>query len=534
VRTTEAGRPDVVLAGPVSVVGGGDHPHAFDRLRTDLDSVEWVDPEHARLAPQRGVIRLREDQELPEGGYRIDISAGDDGAVVSVVGGPFSGVIQGVEALLCAADERTGAVTLPGGRIEVVPALAYRSFWTWDHSTHWDIESVGLQETGAFNPYMKQPEEFVAGYERMIDFMSRHGVGGVVIYGLLRDAHGGVEAANRICRYARDRGVRVLAGFAVNSYGGIYYEGQHQFNLPTWLRKHPELAVDTTSLPGFQIDDYGFLSFPHGEYTMASRSDRPEMERWHLDGLEWLLDTVDVGGVNFEFGDYAGNDAMADMRRLLPDLVDTARSQRDDLWLIAELGWDFVAEPDAAQRVAGLPGGCAYQFTYNRSYWQSLRSGLSRDAIDRLPTTTNLIRPHAGSQWNRQRYAYMAPEFAELAHLGVRTGFAGASIFGEVSDYSVPNELNYLAFARFSVEEALTWEDFLREEVQPRLGGEEATLRFLSVLERLDADDLDAAGLLRARDEVRLTAASLTDPERRRWSWLEERVSRRIYARLSR
>ena len=533
-RTTEAGRPEVALVGPVSVVGGGDHPHAFSRLRSGLGSIEWVDPQDAPHATTRGAVRLWQDPDLPEGGYRIDIGATDDGTVVSVAGGPVSGVIQGVEALLRAAEEGAETVTLPDGRIEVVPALAYRSFWTWDHSTHWDIESAGLQETGAFNPYMKQPEAFVSDYERMIDFMSRHGVGGVAIYGLLRDSHGGVEAANRICRYARDRGVRVLAGFAVNSYGGVYYEGQHQFNLATWLRQHPELAADTTSLPGFQIDDYGFLGFPQGEYTMASRSDRPEMERWHLDGLEWLLDTVDVDGVNFEFGDYAGNDAMDDMRRLLPGLVDAARGQRDDLWLIAELGWDFLGKPEAAQQVTNLPGDCAYQFTYNRSYWPSLRSGLKREAIDRLPTTTNLVRPHAGSQWNRQRYAYMAPEYAELARLAVRTGLDGATIFGEVSDYSVANELSYLAFARFSVEAALTWEDFLREEVQPRLGGEEAARRFTTLLERLDADDLEGADLLSARDEVRAVAASLTDPERRRWSWLEERISRRIHARLSR
>lgn len=527
-------RPEVTLVGPVSVVGGVDHPHAASRLRSGIDSIDWVDAKVAPDAVTHGTVRLWEDRDLPEGGYRIDVGAGDGGADISVAGGPFSGVIQGVEELLRATEAGTDSVVLPAGRFERTPALAYRSFWTWDHSTHWDVDSFGQQETGAFNPYGKQPDAFISDYQRLIDFMSRHGIGGVAIYGLLRDSHGGAEAADRICRYARERGVRVLAGFAVNSYGGIYYEGQHEFNLATWLRRHPELAVDTSSLPGFQIDDYGYLGFPHGDYTLASRSDKPEMERWHLDGLEWLLDTVAVDGVNFEFGDYAGNDAVSDMRRLLPGLIERARGKRDDLWLIAELGWDFLGEPDAPSRVDGLPDGCAYQFTYNRSYWPSLRSRLTRDAIENLPTTTNLIRPHAGSQWNRQRHAYMAPDYMELARLAGRTGLDGATIFGEVSDYSVANELSYLAFARFSSDVDLAWEEFMVAEVEPRLGGTEAADRFISLLKHFDADALDAVALQAARDEVRTTATALPDPERRRWAWLEERLSRRIHSRLSR
>jgi hypothetical protein len=499
-----------------------------------MGPIAWVEPQHARQGTSGGTIRLSGDSTLSEGSYRIEVTSGTAGVGISVAGGPFSGVIRGVEALLREAEVGKDAVTLPAGSIEVTPALTYRSFWTWDHSTHWDVDSFGHQETGAFNPYGKQPEAFVSDYQRMVDFMSRHGIGAVTIYGLLRDGHGGIEAANRVCRYARERGVRVLAGLAVNSYGGIYYEGQHEFNLATRLRQHPELAVDTSSLPGFQIGDYGYLGFPHGDYTLAARSDRPEMERWHLDGLAWLLDTVDVDGVNFEFGDYAGNDALDDMRRLLPALIEQARSKRDDLWLITELGWDFLGEPDAAQRVSALPEGCAYQFTYNRSYWPSLRSSLTLEAVDRLPTATNLIRPHAGSQWNRQRYAYMAPHYGELARLAKRTGLDGATIFGEVSDYSPPNELNYLAFARFSIEEGLTWDDFLSEDVEPRLGGADAAQRFISLLEGLDADELDAGALLSARDEVRTAAALLADPARRRWAWLEERLSRRIHARLGR
>ena len=118
---------------------------------------------------------LADDASMVEGAYRIDVGP----QRITISGGPFSGVIQGTEALLRLGKVGCGALSVPAGRFERAPALAHRVFWTWDHSTHWDVDTVGLQETGAFNPYGKQPDEFVSDYQRMIDFMSRHGVGGV-------------------------------------------------------------------------------------------------------------------------------------------------------------------------------------------------------------------------------------------------------------------------------------------------------------------------------------------------------------------
>lgn len=530
-RTDATDVATVDLVGPVSLDGADGHGYAASRLREELVDLDWTAVPISMGHSVSDQIQLRTDPDMPEGAYDVNVARRNGRAAIEVIGGPVSGVIQGVEALLRSRPD-TRQATIPIGVSERSPALALRVLWTWDHSTHWDVDTVGLQETGAFNPYMKQPEEFVSDYRRVIDFMSRLGLGGLVIYGLLRDSHGGVDAANELCRYARERGVRILAGVAINSYGGIYYEGQHAFNLATWLRRHPELAEDTATLPGFQIGDYGYLPFPRGEYTMASRSDSAAMERWHLDGIDWLLDNVEVDGINFEFGDYAGNDALADMRRLLPGLIAHARAHRDHLWLIAELEWDSIVEDATAEHVRGLPEGCAYQFTYNKSYWPRLRSKLDRATVSRLPLKLSMVRPHSGSQWNRQRYAHMAPDFAEMAQIAIAAGLAGASVFGEVSDYSPPNELSLLAFARFARERGLTWDAFFLEEVQPRLGGSDVADRYIALLNRLDANDLDDSDLLAARDEVRAVAVSLVDPARRRWGWLEERLSRRIHSRI--
>lgn len=514
------------LRGRVTVgVAQGDH--VINRLCDAHPDVDWVPADPGASAD----VAVAADLALSESAYRIGVT--DDGRV-SIRGGARAGIVQGMEAMVRMVAPGAGGLEMPIGEIEHRPALAHRLFWVWDHSTHWDVDSIGQQETGAFNPYNKQPDVFIADFERMIDHLSRLGIGGVIVYGLLRDSHGGVEAANHICRYARDRGVRVIAGIAINAYGGIYYEGDHPFNLATWLRSHPELSVDTSRLPGFSIDGYGYLAFPQGDYTKAARSDSAAGERWHLEGIDWLLDTVKIDGINIEFGDYAGNDANADLHRLLPGLVDRALARRPDLLVVADVGWDHLVEPTTPASLGGLPGRCAYQFTYNHGYWPRIRDGLTPGTVERLPTRTNLIRPHAGSQWNRQRYADMSRHYADLARCAVRSGLSGVTIFGEVSPYSVPNEINYLAFARFTDDQDLTWEVFLAQEVFPRLGGADAARRFLTIVAHVDADDLDLTGLVRAREETRSHAAGLPDPQRRRWGWLEERLSRRIHSQSGR
>ena len=73
-----------------------------------------------------------------------------------------------------------------------------------------------------------------------MDYCAKNGVCGFIVWGFLRDCHGGVKAATELCAYAADRGVAVLPGVGLCSYGGYYFEGNHPFNLDTYLRRHPE------------------------------------------------------------------------------------------------------------------------------------------------------------------------------------------------------------------------------------------------------------------------------------------------------
>ena len=48
----------------------------------------------------------------------------------------------------------------------------------------------------------------------------------------------------------------------------------------------------------------------------------------------------------------------------------------------------------------------------------------------------------------------------------------GLTVHGEASAFHAATELSSFAFARFTYDPSLTWDQFVREEIAPRLGGE--------------------------------------------------------------
>jgi hypothetical protein len=134
-----------------------------------------------------------------------------------------------------------------------------------------------------------------------------------------------------------------------------------------------------------------------------------------------------------------------------------------------------------------------------------------------------------GSQWNHERYELVASRFAEMMQLAARSGLQGATIFGEVSSFSVVNEINYLAFARFGYTQGLTWESFVNQDLAPLLGGQEAARRYLE----LAAADGNETDLRRAREEARDIGREIGGEARTRWDWLANRLSRKLFSAAS-
>jgi hypothetical protein len=97
-----------------------------------------------------------------------------------------------------------------------------RMFWTWDHSTEWALNRPGAQTWGALNPYHRDRTAFEADYSKLIKWCGDHHVDAVVIWGLLRDVHGGTDSAKKLCELAARHNVRVLSGIGLCAYGGAY------------------------------------------------------------------------------------------------------------------------------------------------------------------------------------------------------------------------------------------------------------------------------------------------------------------------
>ncbi|MFQ5624023.1 MAG: hypothetical protein ACE5FS_11570 [Paracoccaceae bacterium] len=540
------------MRGPVAVSGGERFPHALRRLAESFPAAEWR-PGSADGVP---LLTLGEDPGLAEGAFSIAGRTAGGAPVIDIAGGPFSGVIYGVEELIARADGDT--VVFGDAPVTGTPGLAYRTFWTWDHSTNWELSQIGHQEIGVFNPYGKPPSGFLADYRRVVDYCSRNRIAAVVIYGFLRDSHGGIKAAQELCRYAGERGVRILPGIAIGAYGGVYWEGEHEYNLATWLRANPQFAASMEKGVGFQLEDLDFpLNFPRSDYTVSACPSAPETMDWMTEAVSWLAETFAIGGINIESGDYgvcgcercqkrradreaaarrAGTTAEswshADMADNFPRLFDAANAKRDNLWLYSELQWDNLLDREAHAATRKLPRGGIYQHTANRSYWNRIERELTRDYVAALPTRPNVLRCQFACQWNgderTERYALNARAFADMAAKAHEVGMQGLTVWGEPSPYLATVEISYRAFARFSYEPGLTWEDFIRDDVAPMLGGEEGAARFVALATELDDNRaLPVERLDAMLDETRAIARGAQGEPARRWLTLADRIARR-------
>ncbi|MBL0373312.1 hypothetical protein JJB09_14840 [Rhizobium sp. KVB221] len=551
---------NIAISGQVLIEGGQAFPHAANRLKDTFSGLQWRDRAPNEDAAQP-IIRLTGDAGLAEGAFRISTASGSNGApIITVAGGPFSGVIYGVEELIRRGGANSGLLNAGSAPIEAAPGLAYRTFWTWDHSTNWELSQIGQQEIGVFNPFQKPPSGFLADYKRLVDWCSINRVPAVVIYGFLRDTHGGIETAQELCRYANARGVRIVPGVAIGAYGGVYWEGDHPYNLSTWLKKYPQYAATLEKGVGFQLEDLAFpLNFPRSDYTMTACPSAPETMDWMEEAVSWLAETFEIGGINIESGDYgvcgcarcssrrndredssrrAGDTdeswSHADMMDNFPRLFAAANAKRKDLWTYCELQWDNLLDPVAHNSLHAMPEGAIYQHTANKTYWGVLKDKLKRDYVEALPTQPNVLRCQFACQWNgderTERYALNAKTFASMAQKSHEVGMQGLTVWGEPSPYHANVELSYLAFARFSYDPTLTWDRFIEDDVAPMLGGRKAADRYVAIAEEIDANATLSEDRLEALQAEALDASRGRPREvARRWMTLADQIGRRLY-----
>ncbi len=404
------------------------------------------------------------------------------------------------------------------------PALASSYFWTWDHSTNWMLDDPGMLNFGCQNRYLKQPATYVGDYRRLTDLAAGLGVKGILIWGFLRESHGGVKSAKRVADYAASNGVAILPGIGTNMYGGVYYEGDHPYNIDTFLKEYPDAR---------SIDEQGR---PCDHFVCPSH---PRFVDWLQEGVGWLFREFSIGGANLENGDFlvCHCPRCSALRAGWPQ-------DEPDFWQHQYLGYapalaaiggqlkdklitwatykGFVPGNAVPQRDMGAYLQCDRPALVDKlpldAVCQWTLTGMLRD--DPLPLTKYLdrgvreealgnekwpaeIRPptvrsvgfmHQGSYWYPPpRYEQIISIIKEGCLRAYRAGLEGVSIYGEVSSMHLPWALNYLAFSHFIHWPEDSLRQFGRKTLGQVLGSDDEGEAFAELLAHWDAGSLSDA-----------------------------------------
>lgn len=448
---------------------------------------------------------------LPASGYRIEYTESKQGNCLVIAGGDLFGMLAGLsDTLLWSELTKRGLVYRGGNRTEN-PVFPLRFYWTWDHSTNWVLDDPGNQVSGCRNQYLKQPETYLEDYRRLVNHCIDMRFNGIVIWGFLRDAHGGEPFACEIARYAADRGVAIMPGIGTTGYGGIYYEGRHPCNLETYLAANPRL--------GNMSKDGSVSKRELSPYY-------PENQEWLRACLEWLYRTFPIGGVNLENSDlmvdhsHTGKrgrtkikskeaDYFKDQYFAYKTALETIHKLAPDTWNayatysgfgrgkdVANAGADMGVEPYFAKR---MPESAIAQWTLSgmlSAVPASLRDWMHSSKPKPVyqnprwpkglepPTPRSAGYIHQATQWWSRipRNCLALSTFAEACLRASEAGLEGIGIHGEVTSRTLAWKLNYLTMRHWTYHPVSTLEEFAYVELNPRLGGKKAAHDFVEIL----------------------------------------------------
>jgi hypothetical protein len=443
------------------------------------------------------------------------------------------------------------------------PALPYRMLWNWDHSTIWARGVPGEQDHGCANPYMKEAKDYLNDYRQIADFMGEHKLNGLIIWGFLRDSHGGASTSKELVDYASARGVHVLPGVGSMDYGGFYYEGKHRFSLETWL------AQNRAGLR--YLDDKGNR---HKDILSPSQ---PENLRWLREGSEWLFTEFGkLGGANLENGDYEacqcndcrrnrqkpGNDPnyYYDMTVTQLPIIEVAQRLNPRAWMVYATYTGFNSQQiwmqtdkslirsSVPEFVSQYPETAICQWTYSsmvRGWGREPEAEVRKKWPSGLkpPTKHSVGLLHQGSQWasspdiwwtnsargdnTGQRYVDISELIRYTCTRCAEEGLEGLEIQGEVSDDSPANELNYLAFEEFTWHPHLSMDDFVRNRLSRIYGSYEDAQRFVRMLRSTERSLPVLLKNMHQADEI-CNNRQFNTRQRRRWGNLRSELARRI------
>jgi hypothetical protein len=404
-----------------------------------------------------------------------------------------------------------------------VPRFRYRWLWTWDNRMDWGGPGTPVTVMGG-GKYPKPADSFLIDYKHCIDFMAEHKFNGLIVWGFLRDNHGGVEAARELCRYAAERGVRILPGVGTSGYSGYYYQGNNRFNAETWMAEHPELrALDAKRRP-------------HNAPCPSKKANQD----WLDQGARWLFTNFEIGGVNLEMGDFFVcycddcQRARAAIHSTEPDYYkDMAISHRVTLQTMRRLapqawlsyatytGYTAAMQKTPPQFLTLIPDDAICQWTL---------TGMTR----RWPAAVRPLAKHnlgylhwCNSSTHTQEDLYL-DEIQAICRQAAAAGFEGLDTYGELSDQRPNAALFYLAWEAFLWQPDMSVEEFIEQRLGRLFGGPKAARALLEIipLARTRSERGRPGNLARARTLAESARAVAGPGNQERWDRLIGDLSR--------
>ena len=358
-----------------------------------------------------------------------------------------------------------------------IPQHRYRWFWTWDNRMDWGGPGKAVTRMGG-GKYEKQPEAFLIDNKRCVDYMADHKFNGLIIWGFLRDSHGGVEAAQELCRYADRRGVRILPGVGTSGYAGYYYQGDNPFNADTWLAEHPELR---------SIDEAGK---PRNAPCPSKKANQEWLDR----GAKWMFDNFKIGGVNLEMGDFfvCYCDGCKQARQAIPSdepdyykdmaishmvTLKTMRRLAPDAWLSYATYTGYSAEmaKSPPQFLSMIPEDsiCQWTFTHMARKWPADVLPMARHNIGYL---------HWCNTSTSTEDDFYLEQVRDICLKAAAVGCEGLDTYGELPD-TLPNaEIFYLAWEAFLWNPEMTVEEFVETRLARLYGGPDSARALVEII----------------------------------------------------
>jgi len=475
---------------------------------------------------------------LTEGSFLLKTFRKEGKTTIFVTGKDWLGTLYAVQDLKnYYLRSEMGRVLLNELNLAERAQLKYRLFHVLNSPTNWKTTEPGSSSNAEVAGSLKADTGF-AQLKAIVDYMSARKLNGLTLWGFPGGPDGGVAAAQELCRYATERGVRILPRIGLTGSEGLFSEGDHAFNLRAWAKAHPELCA---------LDKTGAVRLG----TLCP--EKIQNRQRYREGLQWLFQNLRIGGVSLELEPFfvchsedckqarktmggSDPDYSKDLARFAAFVAEEVHKLDPKAWMTSACGTGFDVDSIQTSAAGAMPPGQRAAFPpefvqkipefavvqweltpmLKAGIWPSPFKASGKHNIGFLSLAGGAVAPRAEIYWRRME---------AITHHAISSNLEGLVTPAERAPDDPATELNYLIFSELAFNPAADLDEFFRFKLSRFYGGEDAARRLSKVLQLLE----DETGMLAANygEALRLAKEGVALSDRNgkeRWTRLIEYI----------